>query len=71
MDVVFRIKGCFGVLEYVKSGKLEYVSATIPRCLSDGDGECLNLGEETRKAYIGIQVHKFHYFFFQIILVSV
>ncbi|KAM1517782.1 hypothetical protein ACFX1X_021181 [Malus domestica] len=32
---------------YVKSGKLESVSASILRCLSEGDGECLNLGEET------------------------
>ncbi|XP_068327544.1 pentatricopeptide repeat-containing protein At1g69290 [Pyrus communis] len=32
---------------YVKSGKLESVSASILRRLSEGDGECLNLGEET------------------------
>ncbi|ONI30994.1 hypothetical protein PRUPE_1G286800 [Prunus persica] len=32
---------------YVKSGKLESVSATILRILREGDGDFLNLGEET------------------------
>lgn len=32
---------------YVKSGKLEFVTATILRGLSDGDGACLDLDEET------------------------
>ncbi|KAM5567386.1 pentatricopeptide repeat-containing protein [Rosa sericea] len=32
---------------YVKSGKLEFVSATILQGLREGDGECLYLGGET------------------------
>lgn len=32
---------------YVKSGKLEFVTATILRGLRDGDGTCLDLDEET------------------------